>query len=97
MVKLADLLGKVVEHGNVSPSDHVLSLETSNLFELGLLLWVGLLSTSVLLVDCTEEFLEHDKVLSSLEIVDLDVCESGVDTEGQVGGEGIRRSRPCEQ
>jgi hypothetical protein len=50
----AYLLSEVVEHRDISPSDHILSLETSDLFKLGFLLWVWLLSTSVLLVNGTE-------------------------------------------
>jgi hypothetical protein len=91
------LLSKVVKHGNVSPSNHILSLEASDLLELGLLLGVGLLSSGIFLVDGTEQLFEQDKVLSSLEIVDLDVGEVGVDTEGQVGSEGVRCSSPSEK
>lgn len=72
-------------------------METSDLLEFRFLLWVWLLSSGVLLVDCTEQFLEEDKVLAFFEIVDLDVGEVGVDTECQVGSEGVWCSRPCEE
>lgn len=83
------LLGEVVKHWDVSPSDQILSLEATDLLELGLLLRVGLLAASVLLVDGAEQFLKQDEVLSTLEIVNLDVGEFGVDTECQVGRQGV--------
>jgi len=93
----ACLFGKVVKHWDISPSNHILSLETSDLLEFRFLLWVWLFTTSVLLVDCTEQFLEEDKVLAFLEIVDLDVGEVGVDTKCQVGSEGVWCGCPCEE
>ena len=64
-------------------------MEATDLLELGLLLRVGLLAASVLLVDGAEQFLKQDEVLSTLEIVNLDVGEFGVDTECQVGRQGV--------
>jgi len=93
----ACLFGKVVKHWDISPSNHILSLETSDLLEFRFLLWVWLFTTSVLLVDCTEQFLEEDKVLAFLEIVDLDVGEVGVDTKCQVGSEGVWCGCPSEE
>ena len=92
-----DLFGEVVKHWDISPTDHILSLETSDLLEFGFLLWVWLLTTSILLVDCTEQLLEEDEVLSFLEIVDFDVGEVGVDTECQVGSKGVWCGCPCEE
>jgi hypothetical protein len=92
-----DLFGEVVKHWDISPTDHILSLETSDLLEFGFLLWVWLLTTSILLVDCTEQLLEENEVLSFLEIVDLDVGEVGVDTECQVGSKGVWCGCPCEE
>lgn len=94
---MTHLLGKVVKHWDVSPSDHVLSLEAANLFELWLLLCVRLLATGVLLVNGSEQFLEKDKVLSALEIVNLDVGEFGVDTEGQVRRKSVWGGCPSEE
>jgi hypothetical protein len=93
----ADLFGEVVKHWDISPSNHILSLETSDLLELRLLLGVWLFTTGVLLVDCTEQFLKENEVLSFLEIVDLDVGEVGVDTECQVGSEGVWCGCPCKE
>jgi hypothetical protein len=45
------LLGEVIEHGDISPPDHILALETADLLELWLLLVllrVGLLASRVL-------------------------------------------------
>jgi hypothetical protein len=94
---VTDLFCKVVKHGDVSPSDHILSLEATDDLELGVLLGIWLLASSVLLVDGTEQLFEHDKVYSALEIVNLDVGEFWVDTEGQVGGEGVWGGGPCEE
>jgi len=85
----ACLFGEVIKHWDISPSNHILSLETSDFLEFRLFLGIWLLSSGVLLVDCTEQFLEENEVLSFLEIVDLDVGEVGVDTECQVGSEGV--------
>ena len=72
-------------------------METSDLLEFRLLLGVWLFTTGVLLVDCTEQFLEEDEVLAFLEIVDFDVGEVGVDTECQVGSKGVWCGCPCEE
>jgi hypothetical protein len=50
----ADLLSEVVKHRDISPSDHIFSLETADLFEFRFFLGVWLLSSGVLLVDGTE-------------------------------------------
>jgi hypothetical protein len=94
------LLGEVIEHGDISPPDHILALETADLLELWLLLIllrVGLLASRVLLVNGAQQVLEEDEVLIPLKVVDLDVCEVGVDAEAEVGWEGVRGGRPCEE
>ena len=91
------LLGEVVEDGDVSPSNHVLSLESSDLLELGLGLRVRLLLRVVAFVQGGKEALEKDEVGVSLEVVDFDVSEVGVDTQSQVGGQGPRRGSPGEE
>jgi hypothetical protein len=94
------LLGKVIEHGNISPSNHILALETADLLELWLLLVlfrVGLFPARVLFVDGAQQVLEEDEVLIPLKVVDLDIGEVGVDAEAEVGWEGIRGGRPGEE
>lgn len=91
------LLGEVVEHGHVAPSNHVFTLEGTNLLELGLCLRVRLLLGIVSLVNGGKEVLEKDEVLIPLKIMNLDVGEVRVDTQTQVGGKGPRCGRPSEQ
>ena len=91
-----ELLGEVVEHGRVSPANHVFTLEGANLFELGLRLWVDLLLRVVTFIHGGQKVLQEDEVLFSFEIVDFDVSEVGVDTEAQIGRQGPRCGGPCQ-
>ena len=92
-----DLLGKVIENRGISPPDHVFPQEAPDLFELRLFLRIMLLSSSILFVHRSQKVLEQNKVLVSLEIVDLDVGEVGVDTKAKVGGEGVGGGGPREE
>jgi len=96
-VRRAYLLSEVVEHWNISPSNHIFTLETSNLLELGLLLGVWLLTPGILLVDCAKQFLEQNEVLTFFKIVNFDVSEVGIDTQCQVGSKSVWCRCPGEQ
>ena len=91
------LLGKVVKHGHISPSDHVFTLKSADLFEFWLGLGVGLFLWVVSLVDSGQEVFEQDKVLISLKVVDFDVSKVGVDTKTQIGRKGPGSGGPGEQ
>lgn len=75
------LLGEVVEHGDISPADHVFTLEGAHLLEWWFLLRVGLLLGVIALVDSRQELLEENEVLVAFVVVDFDVREVGVDTQ----------------
>lgn len=107
------LLSEIVKHGDISPPDHILPLETSDNLELGylilldflLLLGISLLTTRssggvdryVILVHCTEELLEQDIIGIALSVMDLDIGKVRVDTKSQVGRKGVRGGCPGEK
>ena len=90
----ADLFREIVEHGLIPPPHHVLANERADLLELGFLLRIGLLAASILLVDRAQELLKQDEILTSLEVVDLDVLKIGVNTQTEIRGQCIRCGRP---
>jgi len=88
---LTHLLNKVIEQRLVPPTLHVLSQKASNLLPLRLILPLGIL------VQRLEQILVNDEVLISLDVVDLEVSEVGVNANGQVGREGPRSGGPGEE
>ena len=95
--KAAYLFGEVIKHWDISPSNHILSLETSDFLEFRFLLGVWLLTPGILLVDCAKQFLEQNEVLTFFKIVNFDVSEVGIDTQCQVGSKSVWCRCPGEQ
>lgn len=72
---MAHPLGKVFEERDVSPAFHIRTLERTNLLKLGFLR---------ILVESLEEVLLKNEILIPLLVVNFDVCEVGVNTEGKI-------------
>ncbi len=90
------LLSEEIEYGDIPPPFHILSLVLAYHFVLWFL-WILLFTTRKLLEQRADLFFQEDEIAFPGEILDFDVGESGVDTEGEVGRESPWGRCPCQE